>query len=153
MAYKFNVTRGNAILNFSEEFCQSRCQLIESESFAKVLEKYIRNIKNYNLCDLILYYYNSERNQKKLKEAIHEIVLQVIDTIDVKDISKSLEGALKSRRKNFNMSGAIIKFLIESIYENQTIKKMDVIRPFCMWNFVVFAKRSYTWRFGSNPPS
>lgn len=45
MAYKFNVTRGNAILNFSEEFCQSRCQLIESESFAKVLEKYIRNIK------------------------------------------------------------------------------------------------------------
>lgn len=45
MAYKFNITRGNAILNFSEEFCQSRCQLIESESFAKVLEKYIKNIK------------------------------------------------------------------------------------------------------------
>ena len=41
MAYKFNITRGNAILNFSEEFCQSRCQLIESESFAKVLEKSI----------------------------------------------------------------------------------------------------------------
>lgn len=37
MAYKFNITRGNAILNFSEEFCQSRCQLIESESFAKFL--------------------------------------------------------------------------------------------------------------------
>ncbi len=45
MAYKFNITRGNAILNFSEEFCQSRCQLIESESFAKVLEKYIKHIK------------------------------------------------------------------------------------------------------------
>jgi hypothetical protein len=43
MAYKFNITRGNAILNFSEEFCQSRCQLIESESFAKVLEKYIKH--------------------------------------------------------------------------------------------------------------
>ena len=45
MAYKFNITRGNAILNFSEEFCQSRCQLIESESFAKVIEKYIRDIR------------------------------------------------------------------------------------------------------------
>jgi len=45
MAYRFNITRGNAILNFSEEFCQSRCQLIESESFAKVLEKYIKDIK------------------------------------------------------------------------------------------------------------
>ncbi|MDE6953611.1 MAG: phosphoenolpyruvate carboxykinase [Erysipelotrichales bacterium] len=45
MAYRLNIARKNAILNFSEEFCQSRCQLIESESFAKVLEKYIRNIK------------------------------------------------------------------------------------------------------------
>ena len=45
MAYKFSITRGNAILNFSEEFCQSRCQLVESESFAKVLEKYIKDIK------------------------------------------------------------------------------------------------------------
>lgn len=45
MAYKFNMTRGSAILNFSEEFCQSRCQLIESESFAKVLEKFIRAIR------------------------------------------------------------------------------------------------------------
>lgn len=25
-------------------------------------------------------------------------------------------------------------------YENESIKKMDVIRPFCLWNFVVFAK-------------
>ncbi|MCD7894412.1 MAG: phosphoenolpyruvate carboxykinase [Erysipelotrichaceae bacterium] len=45
MSYKFSINRGNAILNFSEEFCQSRCQLIESESFAKVLEKYIKDIK------------------------------------------------------------------------------------------------------------
>lgn len=45
MAYKFNITRGSAILNFSEEFCQSRCQLIESESFAKVIEKYIKDIR------------------------------------------------------------------------------------------------------------
>ncbi len=45
MAYKFRITRGSAILNFSEEFCQSRCQLIESESFAKVIEKYIKDIR------------------------------------------------------------------------------------------------------------
>ena len=45
MSYKLKVTRGNAILNFSEEFCQSRCQLIESESFAKVLRNYIKDIK------------------------------------------------------------------------------------------------------------
>lgn len=38
MSYKFKITRGNAILNFSEEYCQSRCELIESESFARVLK-------------------------------------------------------------------------------------------------------------------
>lgn len=54
MAYKLKMTRINAILNFSEEFCQSRCQLIESESFVKVLEKYIRNIKRR---DTVVYQY------------------------------------------------------------------------------------------------
>lgn len=94
----------------------------------------IKNVKRYNLCDMILYYYSSERNKRKLKEAVHEIVLQVIDTIDVKEISKSLEIALKSRRKNFNMSGAIIKFLIEFIkspvgdkFLDNTIRFLEVV--------------------------
>lgn len=43
MAYKFIMTRGNAILNFSEEYCQSRCELIESESFFRVLRKFVRD--------------------------------------------------------------------------------------------------------------
>lgn len=54
MAYKFTITRGNAILNFSEEYCQSRCQLIESDSFAKVLKKYIKDIKRK---DTTIYHY------------------------------------------------------------------------------------------------
>lgn len=45
MAYKFNITRGNAILNFSEEYCQSRCELIESESFARVLKSFVHDCK------------------------------------------------------------------------------------------------------------
>lgn len=45
MAYKFNIKRGNAILNFSEEYCQSRCELIESESFARVLKGYVKDSK------------------------------------------------------------------------------------------------------------
>lgn len=38
MSYKFKITRGNAILNFSEEYCQSRCELIESESLRVYLK-------------------------------------------------------------------------------------------------------------------
>ena len=93
------------------------------------VDNIIKNVKNYNLCDMILSYYNSERNKEKLKEAIHEIVLQVIDTIDTKEMSKSLESALKSRRKNFNMSGAIVKFLVEFIKSPAGDKFLDnVIR-------------------------
>ena len=59
MAKKFEITRGNAILNFSEEFCQSRCELVESESFSKVLEKFI---KNQRRLETQLYIYLHERN-------------------------------------------------------------------------------------------
>ena len=45
MSYKFKIVRGNAILNFSEEYCQSRCQLIESESFARVLRGFVNEGK------------------------------------------------------------------------------------------------------------
>ena len=45
MSYKFKIVRGNAILNFSEEYCQSRCQLIESESFARVLRGFVNECK------------------------------------------------------------------------------------------------------------
>lgn len=43
MAFRFKITRGNAIMNFSEEYCQSRCELIESDSFARVLSSFIRH--------------------------------------------------------------------------------------------------------------
>ena len=67
MAYRFNIARRNAILNFSEEFCQSRCQLIESESFAKVLEKYIKDIK---------------RRDTTIYEYLHGIQSDDVDLLD-----------------------------------------------------------------------
>ena len=67
MAYRFNIARRNAILNFSEEFCQSRCQLIESESFAKVLEKYIKDIK---------------RRDTTIYEYLHDIQSDDVDLLD-----------------------------------------------------------------------
>ena len=67
MAYKFSITRGNAILNFSEEFCQSRCQLVESESFAKVLENYIKDIK---------------RKDTTIYEYLHHIQEDDVDLLD-----------------------------------------------------------------------
>lgn len=48
MAFKFKITRGNAILNFSEEYCQTTVELLESNSFKRVLGDYIRDAKRHN---------------------------------------------------------------------------------------------------------
>ena len=45
MSYTFKIVRGNAILNFSEEFCQSRVQLLNSNAFTEVLHGYIQSIR------------------------------------------------------------------------------------------------------------
>ena len=67
MSYKFKITRGNAILNFSEEYCQSRCELIESESFARVLKGYIHDIK---------------RKKTTAYEYLREVQKESIDIVD-----------------------------------------------------------------------
>ena len=109
MAYKFNITRGNAILNFSEEFCQSRCQLIESESFAKVLEKYIKHIK---------------RTDTTIYEYLHAIEEDDVDLLrDLRDVFKlllvmSVEEvcAMRSQTKAYFKDRDMFIALVEDIY-------------------------------------
>lgn len=88
MSYKLKVTRGNAILNFSEEFCQSRCQLIESESFAKVLRKYIKDIKRRDTT-VYSYLHNIESDDVVLLEDLRKLfklllVMKAEDAIALK---------------------------------------------------------------------
>lgn len=109
MAYKFNITRGNAILNFSEEFCQSRCQLIESESFAKVLEKYIKHIK---------------RTDTTIYEYLHAVEADDVDLLkDLRDVFKlllvmSVEEvcAMRSQLKAYFKDRDMFIALVEDVY-------------------------------------
>ena len=109
MAYKFNITRGNAILNFSEEFCQSRCQLIESESFAKVLEKYIKHIK---------------RTDTTVYEYLHAIQEDDVELLkDLRDVFKlllvmSVEEvcAMRSQMKAYFKERDMFIALVEDVY-------------------------------------
>lgn len=109
MAYKFNITRGNAILNFSEEFCQSRCQLIESESFAKVLEKYIKHIK---------------RTDTTVYEYLHAVQEDDVELLkDLRDVFKlllvmSVEEvcAMRSQMKAYFKDRDMFIALVEDVY-------------------------------------
>lgn len=109
MSYKLKVTRGNAILNFSEEFCQSRCQLIESESFAKVLRKYIKDIKRRDTT-VYSYLHNIEDDDIKLLDDLRKIfkLLLVMNCDDVV--------ALKPEAGAYFEDKDIFVKLIEDIY-------------------------------------
>lgn len=87
MAYKFKITRGNAILNFSEEYCQSRCELIESESFARVLKGYIHDIKRK---ETTTYAYLSEVKKESI-EIVNDLrtVFKLLLVMGCDELSKT----------------------------------------------------------------
>ena len=59
VGYKLNLDRGNAILNFSEEFCHTGLEILESERFAKVTKSFVENLK---LKDDTIYHYLKQCN-------------------------------------------------------------------------------------------
>lgn len=74
----------------------------------------ISNVKNYNMAMMVVEY--AQRGGKeKAKVALKELVMQVINSLDTKKVGYSLASALKSRRKNFNISRLIIQFLLAFI--------------------------------------
>ena len=109
MSYKLKVTRGNAILNFSEEFCQSRCQLIDSESFAKVLRSYIKDIRRRDTT-VYDYLHNIEANDAILLEDLRKI-FRILLVMSVEDLC-----ALKPEAAVYFENRDIFVRLIEDIY-------------------------------------
>lgn len=109
MAFKFEITRGNAILNFSEEFCQSRCELIESESFFRVLRKFIKD---------------NARRETTLYTYLHKIELDDIALAhQLKDIFRLLLimgpseiGGTRPEFKPYFRDSDMLEELIEQLY-------------------------------------
>lgn len=85
----------------------------------------INNIRNYDMALMVVDYANNLGGRSKLKFAIKELILQVIDTLNTPKISQSLSVALKSRRKNFNMAQILIQFLNNYFHTNDGDKFLD----------------------------
>lgn len=85
----------------------------------------ISNLKNYDMAIMVVEYANKLGGRGKLKFAIRELILQVIDTLDTPKIAKSLSAALKSRRKNFNMARFLVQFLCDFLNTPAGDKLLD----------------------------
>ena len=109
MSYRFQITRGNAILNFSEEFCQSRCQLIESESFSKVLEKYIKDIHRKDT-NIYAYLNHIQKDDVVLKNELRDL-FKLLLVLNYKEVITT-----KTDYAVYFEDIALFEDLIEDIY-------------------------------------
>ncbi|MDD8048500.1 MAG: phosphoenolpyruvate carboxykinase [Thomasclavelia sp.] len=109
MAYKFKFTRGNAILNFSEEYCQSRCELIESEAFARVLRGFVHDGKRKETTSF-QYLHNIQGDNDDLVADLKTVfkLLLVMDIEEITSIYKEYAPYFENR--------VIFVNIIEEIY-------------------------------------
>ena len=82
MSYRFKLTNGNAILNFSEEYAHTPIQLINSEGFARILKAYIEEGRIHE-DDAYLYLHRCNEDDVALVKDMKDIArLLTIMTVD-----------------------------------------------------------------------
>ena len=104
MGYKFKLISRNAIVNFSEEYCQTSIELINSRGFNQVIAAFVQYKKKL---DDITYRYlkASTHNERQIVSDLKTIakLLLVMDADEVTSNYPNLRPYLKSRRTFLNI--------------------------------------------------
>ncbi len=109
MSYRFKLTNGNAILNFTEEYAHTPIQLINSEGFTKMIKSFIEEGRIHE-DDTYLYLHRCNQDDNALCKDIKDIArLLTIMTVDeVKENYEQYADYFESRDMLYN--------IIEKIY-------------------------------------
>lgn len=84
MSYRYKLTNNNFILNFSEEFCRSPYELIESEGFKKLLSSFIDHHKRHgNNIYFQLHFVNEDDQllQEELQKIAKYLLVMKVDEL------------------------------------------------------------------------
>ncbi len=92
-------------------------------------ENIMRNIRKYNVLDLVIAYYDKKNNKQKMQESLHTLINELLNFLDTQDFAANLTVALKKRRDNFNMSKYIINYLSKLIKSDNGDKLIDKFVP------------------------
>jgi len=84
MGYRFKLTENNALLNFSESYCHSSLELLESEAFHRILEGYITNLRKKNN-SIYLYLRKAKNDDEKIIRDL-KIIAKLLMVMNVEDI-------------------------------------------------------------------
>lgn len=87
MVKDFALNETNVIMNFSVKFCSTEAEMLQSPSFSKVLNKYIKKIK---LASDPLYNYFMDATGKRFEEVVLEMfkLLIILNSEEVKKIDR-----------------------------------------------------------------
>ncbi len=89
MSYRFKLTNGNAILNFSEEYYHTPIQLIESEGFRMVLKAFVEDGKASEN-DVYLYLHACNQDDGLLVKDLRNIA-RLLLIMKVEEVSETYE--------------------------------------------------------------
>ena len=90
-------------------------------------EHIIKNIRVYNMAEMVINYSENMGGRARLKFAIRELVTQMLALLDTQKVGRSLAIALKGRRKNFNMARILIQFLVNFLQTPAGEKFLDCL--------------------------
>lgn len=84
MSYRFKLTNGNVILNFSEEFYHSPVQLVQSDGFYRMLKAFI-NYGKEKESDVYLYLHARNQDDTLLIKDLRDLarLLMIMNTVEV----------------------------------------------------------------------
>jgi len=86
MEKEFSLSRNNALINFTQKYCTSEKELLDSIGFKRVLEKYINNLEKRDaiLFDYFLRQFETKNNLIKSLQTLFKLLI----ILEVKEISK-----------------------------------------------------------------
>ncbi|XMB86132.1 phosphoenolpyruvate carboxykinase [Mycoplasmatota bacterium WC44] len=86
MIKDFSLSRNNALINFTQKYCETEKELLDSNGFKKVLEKYIKQLERL---DAILYDYfiNMYDNKNELVKSFQNL-FKLLIVLDIKEVSR-----------------------------------------------------------------
>jgi len=89
MSYRFKLTNGNAILNFSEEYYHTSTELIQSEGFGKMLKAFVEHGRDREN-DVYLYLHARNEDDALLVRDLKNIC-RLLLIMDVKEVTENYE--------------------------------------------------------------
>lgn len=122
MIKDFSLTKNNALINFTQKYCETEKELLDSNGFIKVLEKYVTKLEQRDavLYDYFMKKYDSKNDLTKAFQNLFKLLI----ILDVKEVANQDFTSNEILKDKFEL----IEF-IEGLYDYwRQIERYAIVR-------------------------